>query len=42
MAKGRAASRIGTEVVPARIVGHEHDDVGPFLLLLLLLLCERL
>ena len=32
MAERRAASRIGAEVVPARVVRHQHVDVGPLLL----------
>jgi hypothetical protein len=28
MAETRAASRIGAEIVPAGVVGHQHDDVG--------------
>jgi hypothetical protein len=31
VAEGRAASRIGTKIVPACVVGHEHDDVRLFL-----------
>ena len=27
-----AAARIGAEIVPAGVVGHQHDDVGPLLL----------
>src|SRR6266481_3757074 len=30
MAEGRAASRITAEIVPARILLHQHDDVGFF------------
>ena len=28
VAEGRAASRIGTEIVPAGVIRHQHDDVG--------------
>ena len=32
MAETRAASRIGAEIIPAGIVGHEHNDVGALFL----------
>ena len=31
MAERRAAAGIGAEIVPAGVVGHQHDDVGSLL-----------
>ena len=28
MAEARASSRIAAEIIPAGVVGHQHDDVG--------------
>ena len=33
MAERGAAVRIGAEIVPAGVVGHQHDDIWSFLLL---------
>ena len=30
MARGRSASRISAEIVPAGVIGHQHDNVGLF------------